>query len=254
MTSHTVQVILFDLGNTLVYFKGRWPAVFTRMGLALHQGLRHEGFLLDETDFPQAFRARMTAYYQQREIDYCEHTTAHVLRTLLADYGCDNVPDTAVQNALRAMYAVSQAHWLLEDDAHAALAALRQKGYRLGIVSNAADDEDVQELVDKTALRPYFDIVLSSAAHGMRKPAPDIFHAALAYWNANPRQAAMVGDTLNADILGANQLGLFSVWLTRRADNPGNRACAEEIKPAATIGTLAELGGLMETTAKSGAK
>ena len=58
-------------------------------------------------------------------------------------------------------------------------------------------------------------------------------------------EAAMVGDTLDADILGSNRMGIFSVWITRRSDTPANRANAGTIKPDAEIETLAELPGLL---------
>jgi FMN phosphatase YigB (HAD superfamily) len=56
----------------------------------------------------------------------------------------------------------------------------------------------------------------------------------------------MVGDKLSADILGASKAGLYSIWITRRADIPANQAFAAEIIPDATIATLSELPGLLE--------
>jgi FMN phosphatase YigB (HAD superfamily) len=51
----------------------------------------------------------------------------------------------------------------------------------------------------------------------------------------------MVGDTLNADILGANQSGLISIWLTRRADTAANRKNRPKIIPEIEIDSLSEL-------------
>jgi len=105
--------ILFDLGNTLLYFEGAWPDVLRQADEALLTQLRTQGFTLDGTAFVQEFRARLNAYYAQREAEFVEHTTAHVLKTLLADLGYADTTPEQLRPALSALYAASQAHWLL---------------------------------------------------------------------------------------------------------------------------------------------
>ena len=122
------------------------------------------------------------------------------------------------------MYQVSEAYWHMEAETLPALDDLRRQGYRLGLISNAADDANVQRLVDKAGLRPYFDVILTSAAQGIRKPHPRIFYTAPETWPAIPAQAVMVGDTLSADIQGAKNLGIYSVWVTRRVALPDDPA------------------------------
>jgi FMN phosphatase YigB (HAD superfamily) len=117
-------------------------------------------------------------------------------------------------------------------------------GYRLGMISNAADDENVQELVDKGQLRPYFEFILSSAACGIRKPDPHIFQLALEHFRVPPEKTVMVGDTLEADILGANQLGIYSIWIPRHAENPPEGELP--IQPQAVVPSLSELPKLLE--------
>ena len=143
------------------------------------------------------------------------------------------------------MYQVSEAYWQLEAESLPALETLRQQGYRLGMISNAADDANVQRLVDKAGLRSYFDVILTSAAQGIRKPHPRIFQSALEYWPAAPSQAVMVGDTLGADIQGANDLGIFSVWVTRRA--APQDISSYPIRPGATLENVGELPGLLSS-------
>jgi FMN phosphatase YigB (HAD superfamily) len=53
----------------------------------------------------------------------------------------------------------------------------------------------------------------------------------------------MVGDLLEADILGANQLGMYSIWITRRVSLPEEGVLA--IQPQAVIPTLDLLPGLL---------
>ncbi len=239
------QAILFDLGNTLLYFDSPWPEVLAQADVELFNYLQTAGIQLARQEFITEFRQRLNAYYVQRELDFIEHGTAHILRTMLAEKGYPNFPETKLRAALKKLYGVSQNHWQLEADLASTLAALDRQGYLLGIISNASDDIDVQTLVDKADIRHYFDFVLSSAACGIRKPNPEVFKQGLTHWQIAPSAVVMVGDTLNADVLGAKQAGIFSVWITRRADTRGNRKHAATIQPDATIETLAQLPGLL---------
>lgn len=240
--------ILFDLGSTLIYFDGEWPKVIQESHRELLSSLASAGLHIgDSRVFLEQFRSRLERYYAERETEFIEYTTAYLLRTLLEEWGFANIPDAIVRQALTRMYAVSQAYWKPEADAHPTLQWLRQQGYHLGLISNAGDDNDVQTLVDQAQLRPYFDIILTSAALGIRKPNPRIFQIALEHWGIQPAQAAMVGDTLGADILGAHHAGLFSIWITRRANTPANRAHENTIRPDATISSLSELPSLLES-------
>jgi FMN phosphatase YigB (HAD superfamily) len=114
------------------------------------------------------------------------------------------------------------------------------------MISNARDDRDVQALVDKAGIRNYFTIIVTSAAQGIRKPNPRIFHTVLDQMGIPPAHAAMVGDTLGADILGAQYAGVYSIWITRRAELPSNRAHQDTIQPDAAISTLVELPALLD--------
>jgi HAD superfamily hydrolase (TIGR01662 family) len=240
-----IDIVLFDAGNTLIYFDASWPDLMEQSAIELAKSLIELGYTFEPSQFVEKFMERLLEYYRQRETEFIEYTTAYVLRNLLADYGYHSPSEEHLQLVLSSMYAVSQAHWHLEDDALATLGTLKNQGYHLGLISNAADNSDVQELVDRHRLRPYFEVILISAAVGVRKPHPRIFQMALEHWGARPERAVMVGDTLGADILGANLAGIRSVWITRRAQSPGNRDHEDTIRPDAVIHTLAELPGLL---------
>lgn len=239
------DAILFDLGSTLIYFDGDWLQVFNQANAELIAGLKAAGYQIDEIKFVEDFRNRINNYQSERQSEFIEYTTEYFLRSALADQGYTQVPDAVLQSALRAMYAVSQAHWHIEADTLPTLEYLRRAGYRLGMISNASDNEDVQTLVDNAGVRAYFDFILVSAAVGVRKPNPKIFQLALDHWGTPPASAVMVGDMLGADILGAKNAGIFSIWITRRADVPVNRAHLDTIQPDAQIAALAELPGLL---------
>ena len=243
------EAIIFDLGGTLIYFEGSWPEVMAEAGMELHRSLSETGLDLDQDGFMQEFHTQLETYYVERESDYREYTTLYVVQKVLQVWGYSDVEESVIRGGLQAMYAVTEGHWHVEQDAALTLETLGEKGYRLGLISNAGDDADVQTLVDNANLRDYFDLIITSAAEGIRKPSAHIFHKMLNYWGIEPAQAAMVGDTLSADILGARKAGLYSIWITRRADTPANQALAAEIIPDVTIATLSELPGVLENLA-----
>jgi 2-haloalkanoic acid dehalogenase type II len=240
------DALLFDLGGTLIYFDGGWPEVMQAADHELVAHLQSQGLQLDTEQFVAEFRNRLGEYYAQRDSEFIEYTTALILRTLLADHGHNHVTPEMLRPALKRLYAVSQAHWRPEADTLSTLEKLRRAGYRMAIISNAGDDDDVQTLVDNAGIRSYFDFVLTSAACGIRKPNPRIFELALKQWGISHKRAAMVGDTLGADILGANNAGVYSIWVTRRADTAANRDHEDTIKPNSKIANLAELSRLIE--------
>jgi HAD superfamily hydrolase (TIGR01662 family) len=240
--------VLFDLGSTLIYFDGDWSQVMPVALLKATQELRSLGHDLDEEAFPEAYYELMQTYYQKRADDnFLEYTSDHVLKQALRAHSVPDPSPEHLRQALDAFYKVTQQYWHREPDAVPMLEALRARGCRLGIISNASDDEDVQALIDKTNLRPYFDFILTSAVAGVRKPNPKIFEQALNFWGARPEQVVMVGDLVDADVVGANQLGMASVWIPRRADTPENRAAAASSPPDAVINALSELPGVLES-------
>ena len=168
---------------------------------------------------------------------------------LLKELGHTEVAESEIRSALDALYHVTQRNWELESDSIETLEALKSQNYRIGIFSNAGDDKDVQELIDSFGIRVYLDFVLTSAACYYRKPHPRAFEIALAQWNALPEEAVMVGDSLEADIFGANQAGMTSIWLTRRAEFKDEDI--RRIQPDFSLRKLTELLPTLERIAIS---
>ncbi len=208
-----LRYLIFDLGGTLMHTRSDSPAIEIQADEALTASLRQHGIELSA----EVFRARLQEYYQQRDTDFYATTYHLVLRELLKELGHAEVAESVLRSALDALYTVTQSNWQLESDTIETLEVLKTEEYRLGIFSNAGDNKDVQDLIESFGIRNYFDFVLTSAACFYRKPHPRAFEIALAQWNAPPNEAAMIGDSLEADILGAKNLNITSIWITRRA-------------------------------------
>jgi putative hydrolase of the HAD superfamily len=242
------EAIFFDLGDTLLYFDGDWPEVFFQARQVLLRSLQAAGIDLDP-EFIEEFYQRMSAYYRERDTEFIEYTVKKVLNDVLQERGFQAVPEAILTNSLADMHLITQAHWIPEDDALITLRQLRERGYRLALISNASDDPNTQVLVDKLGARELFEVIISSAALGVRKPNPKIFLVALEHMDLQAGKIAMVGDTLGADILGARNAGIFSIWIKRHANTPGNQAHSDTIFPDAQIETLSDLPRFLEQLA-----
>ena len=238
-----IRAVIFDLGNTLMYpvAPDLWPEVIQRGNRALMDYLCNLNILADtECDnFMLEFNQRLHQYYDERDKQMIETSTFLVLKELLAEKGYIDISDSVIRESLDEHYAVTQKNWQLEDDTISCLNTLQEQNYKMGLVSNAGDHRDVLQLVDKFELDPYFEFVLTSAGCGYRKPHQKIFQLALEKVNARAEEVAMVGDTLKADILGANKSGMYSIWITHRTDFPPDDTLP--IQPRAIIKSLGEL-------------
>ena len=85
-----------------------------------------------------------------------------------------------------------------------------QPKYTLHIITNGF--EEVQNLkLSKSGIKKYFNEVITSEAVGVKKPNPKVFRYALERVNTIPMHRVMIGDNLEADIIGALNCGIKSI-------------------------------------------
>ena len=88
--------------------------------------------------------------------------------------------------------------------------------YQLHIITNGFSF--VQEVkLQKSNLDKYFVTITNSEVAGHKKPHQNIFQYALTLANASKNQSIMVGDSMEADVLGAMNFGIKAVYF-----NPAN--------------------------------
>jgi putative hydrolase of the HAD superfamily len=126
-----------------------------------------------------------------------------------------------------------------------ALAALKALGLRLGLISNASDHVLIEALVKRAGLAGFLDPVVSSAAFGRIKPDPGIFRLVLDRWGYPAEACAMVGDTLEADISGAQALGMRAIHVTM-VPNPWNSRYLASVHPDATASSPGDVVAIIK--------
>jgi HAD superfamily hydrolase (TIGR01509 family) len=120
----------------------------------------------------------------------------------------------ATAAALAELHAYHQTHNLWEtvpDEVRPALAALRARGFRLVVLSNA--NGTLHRAFDRLGLTAAFDVIFDSHNEGVEKPDPRFFHLALERSGAEAATTMHVGDLYHVDVAGARAAGLTPVLL-----------------------------------------
>ena len=168
-------------------------------------------------------------YERRREEDWRPH-----LDRLLAASGAAATGD----EILAAWFGPYGASLRPDPDAAGVLAALREAGLPLALVSNVALPGWLyRERLEAWGLAAPFDALWFSHDAGSRKPAPDMLLAALARLGVEPAAAVMVGDRRETDVAAGRAAGARTVWL--------RSAHAEGPAPDAVIERLADLPRLL---------
>ena len=200
--------VLFDWGDTLMQFAYDEALVEAghRAGLAT----------LDRDQLPEV--ERVTAHFRERyepffwtpgtveELEY-----PGLVRQLLGDFGIE-VSDEELTGFLEAEHAAWDPARQLAAHTHALLEALRGRGLKLGLVSNAFDPgwllhRDLEQM----GLAERLDFSVFSSEVGKRKPHPAIFERALEALTVTAEDTVFVGDRLYEDVRGAAELGMTTV-------------------------------------------
>jgi len=139
--------------------------------------------------------------------------------------------------------------WELYPDVEPALDALRQiDNLHIGVVSDWGSN--LEGILDRLGLDRYLDFVLASGSVGVAKPDPALYLLAAERAGVPVGEAMMVGDSLRADVQGAEAAGLRGILLQRVSEAGDDHAAPTTEIPVGTevIGSLAELPRLVAGT------
>ena len=90
-----------------------------------------------------------------------------------------------------------------------------QKDYILHIITNGFEEVQHKKLKNSN-IADFFTTVTTSEDAGVKKPNPYIFELALARSGATPEQSVMIGDSFEADVMGAHNLGFHTIFYNYR--------------------------------------
>ncbi len=147
--------------------------------------------------------------------------------------------DPIVTGATKAFADELKRHTSPDPEAIDVLQQLHRK-YKLGLVSNFGIPECGYELLDEFGLNQFLDAVVISGAVNRRKPSPEIFTIALKALGVEASETVFVGDSLDLDVQGPQNMGMTAILLKRRPIPEDNK-----INPDAIIEQLSELPKLL---------
>ena len=97
------------------------------------------------------------------------------------------------------------------------------KGYKVHLITNGFEKVQHTKL-EQSNLAQYFDVVVTSEGSNSLKPQPEIFNYALNKANAQKEESIMIGDNLEADIQGAIDSAIDSVFVNHTGTQIPNAA------------------------------
>jgi putative hydrolase of the HAD superfamily len=206
--SVTLRAVVFDVDFTIARpGPDLGPEGYRRLG-------ERYGLDLDPARYEDARRAALADLHRHPELDHDEEIWVLFTQRIIEGmggrgdtYGCAAEMTRAWEHAH---------HFDLFDDVLPTLDALRERGLRLGLLSNTA--RDLELFVQHHGLA--VDAVLTSRLHGKTKPHAAIFLRMLELLGVRPEEAAMIGDTLEDDVEGARSVGMRAVLVDRDGRYP----------------------------------
>jgi putative hydrolase of the HAD superfamily len=245
-----LKTISFDLWETLLTDT---PELSRRQELLrlerMERVLAERGFASEAARIEQPYRKmwhRCHELYWSRDTDIaCRVQIEHFLEELEVDATTFDEPALA---ALEDAYAGAAIDVLpsLVPGALEVVLALRERGYRIGLISNTGRTPGyaLREILDRLGLAASIEVMIFSNEHGVCKPNPSIFATLRDALDVAYEEMMFVGDNLYVDVYGAQRLGMTGVHF-----NPPIRGTAIappfehglEIVPDATIRDLREL-------------
>lgn len=239
-----VEAILFDFGHTLVDFQRTEEALH-----AAYEQIRGRIEAVAYMEVPELLdlvervaggvdRLVEQSYLDRRleEVDQ-----GQLLRESLATIGFE-LPDDVMDHIVHLDHSAYSNSLVATPDVLTTLGELRQRSYRLGLVSNLTLRPNlVREDLERLGIAQHLEAAVFSSEVGFRKPDPRIFREALERLKAEPSVTVFVGDRLFDDINGARAVGMRAVQ-TRQFRQEAD----EEIVPDAVIDHLRELPAALE--------
>jgi FMN phosphatase YigB (HAD superfamily) len=244
-----IKAVLFDFGDTLVFFD-KWD-----YDKCLRKML--ESLKKNDVTIPVSYENFKRVYFEVRrlmynevkdsagEVDFCVRLTK-TLERLHLNFGCD---DPIITDAADAFFEGWDEDMRIDDCVFPVLEELKAN-YRLGIITNFPYRKALLATMKRFDLSRFFEAIVISAELGVRKPNPRIFEKALRILDVKASDAVFVGDTLKTDIFGAQNVGMKTVLvenarlMKNRYAVPGDLDCVAT-KPDCTIVDLRELTGAL---------
>ena len=235
-----VKGIVFDFGFTLFSFDNpsveKYMDCFKRGLLKSIETLKDMNIFKETNAIIDQFiklfnRKRSYAFKIQRKTKE-EYPTSQVFETVLDDLiqegflEIGSIKTELYEDLAEIYHSYEEEEWKPYNETKNTLEALsRIKALKIGLISNHPNHKTIKNMLKANNLQHYFDVIVTSAKFGKRKPNPDIFLYTLKKMGLETHDAKdciMVGDEA-ADAVGANRVGMQIILKEREYEFPFER-------------------------------
>lgn len=228
-----LKAVIFDLGNTLVKFTGDLNETNFQGVKLIHRVISLDGIHIDFERLLKVWTKERVEGIIRASATLKEVTADQVFERVMQLLGIPELNSHTKKRAVDAFFTPEIEKYTLDPHARGILEFLKEKNLKIGLISNTTCHRFVERLLKKFDLTPYFDVIMSSAGEGIRKPDPEIFRRALERLKTDPQETLMVGDLAEHDVKGAKLAGLKAVLL--------NHGQTGSVTPDYTIEKLKDL-------------
>lgn len=214
-----IQAVFFDIGGT-VHTQDATPESDRDYAQRLWSflGMHHISTAETPEQLLEHINAGAKAYKSYTEEELIELPQDVIWQKFfLKDF---NVPEeklAGLGEELCYMFDRYRKHIVKREGLEETLEALKQRGYRLGVISNIMSTTFVPRILKEHGVDRYFETLTMSSVCGIRKPRPEIFEVALNDMKIDKSEAAYIGDTISRDVRGVRN----AKWpLMIQIDNP----------------------------------
>jgi len=207
-----MNTFIFDLYNTLVdihtdeHTESAWAPVVEYFGA---RRIKTDWKTLSDS-YDRYWKLFLERARAERKYSYPECDAVSIFESMARGLG-GKLSRTEAAEALCIMRKASRVHMRLFDGTLELFAALRARGAKLYLLSNAQSAFTPDE-IKECGLDGAFDGVLLSSDCGVCKPDPAFFEMLFDKYDLDKRSAVMVGDDRINDVGGAERFGIVGVW------------------------------------------
>jgi putative hydrolase of the HAD superfamily len=218
MPGAALKAVFFDAGGTLIAPNPSFHEIYARVlapiGVRATPDALRSAALATWGEFDAAIGRGIDRYshFPGGEREYWRRFVTRVLERV-SEAGRAEAAAEALQVAFS-----DPGVWTVFPEVGPTVRALRQRGLRLGIISNW--DSRLRGLLDAHGLSPEFDPIVVSCEARVEKPGPGIFEQAVAAMGLAPEETLHVGDDPVSDYEGARSAGMTGVLLVRKGSAP----------------------------------
>ncbi len=219
-----LEMIFFDMGGTIDLYPQNAKCVEKacgKMKKMLEEAGASQIAKMDEKAFRETVLRGIKKYTSWRTEDYTELLPEKLFRDfILAGQGVDERIINRLGEDMAFLIDTEFYERYPRPEAAEALAAIRNKGIRMGIISNVMSRGQVGYCLDKYGLTGFFETVVLSSVFGKRKPHPGIFHHACEISGVSPSDIVFVGNSPSKDVGGAKKAGVGITVFIDYFENP----------------------------------